>query len=73
MRLFSSSDKHSLKKVRSQYLVQVNLVAASVYLLLLQYEFFSLETLRLLKAINRMFAINCYGYSIVTDILSPDD
>ncbi len=27
MRLFSSSDKHSLKKVRSQHLVQVNLVA----------------------------------------------
>ncbi len=27
MRLFSSSDKHSLQKVRSQHLVQVNLVA----------------------------------------------
>ncbi len=27
MRLFSSSDKHSLQKVRSQHLVEVNLVA----------------------------------------------
>jgi len=26
MRLFSSSDKHSLQKIRSQHLVQVNLV-----------------------------------------------
>jgi len=26
MRLFSSSDKHSLQKIRSQHLVQINLV-----------------------------------------------
>ncbi len=26
MRLFSSSDKHSLQKIRSQHLIQVNLV-----------------------------------------------
>ena len=26
MRLFSSSDKHSLQKIRSQHLIQINLV-----------------------------------------------
>jgi hypothetical protein len=30
MRLFSSSDKHSLQKIHSQHLVQINLVVDSV-------------------------------------------
>jgi len=29
MRLFSSSDKHSFQKIRSQHLIQINLVAQS--------------------------------------------
>ncbi len=32
MRLFSSSDKHSLQKIRSQHLVQINLVADLIFL-----------------------------------------
>ncbi len=31
MRLFSSSDKHSLQKIRSQHLVQINLVIDCIF------------------------------------------
>ncbi len=40
MRLFSSSDKHSLQKIRSQHLVQINLVVDSMIYMHITVNFF---------------------------------